>query len=338
MNDRVPIVTLLVVCLWLFPDVVRAQYVEAGTYMGFSNYKGELNGQRILFRQSGPAMGLYSRFNYSRHLAAKASLTYGRIQGTDAVAADPQLRLRNLNFRSDILELAITGEINLVPFAIREHKTASPYLFGGLSLFHFNPEGEFKGQWYALRELGTEGQMMYGQPYSLWQLAVPFGFGFKFNISYQVNFGFEVGFRKTFTDYLDDVSGTYPDFMELWEYDEMAAMLSYRTPELTGTYDENPSGKLRGDPTTNDMYLFMGMTLSVNLTDRYGLDFDPRYEQFKRKYNDESLLRRQKIKEHQRKRRQALKERRKRLKRIAAERRKSQKKRELEPPVKKRTK
>ncbi len=316
---------------------VRAQYWEAGTYMGFANYKGELNGQRLMFSQSGPAMGVYSRLNYSRFLAVKASMTYGRIQGTDAVAADPQLRMRNLNFRSDVLELAVTGELNLVPFAIRERKTASPYLFAGVALFHFNPEGEFRGQWYELRGMGTEGQMMDGTPYALWQIAVPLGFGFKFNLSYQANFGIEVGFRKTFTDYLDDVSGTYPDFVELWEYDEMAAVLSYRTPELTGEYGDNPVGELRGDPQTNDLYVFMGLTLSVNLTDRYGLDFDPKYEQFKRKYNDKELLRRQKLKEHQRKRRQALKERRKRLKRIAAERKK-RKKQKLEPPVKKRTK
>jgi hypothetical protein len=42
-------------------------------------------------------------------------------------------------------------------------------------------------------------------------VAIPFGIGAKMNVSKKVGIGLEWGPRKTFTDYLDDVSGTYPD-------------------------------------------------------------------------------------------------------------------------------
>ena len=61
----------------------------------------------------------------------------------------------------------------------------------------------------------------------------------------------------------------------------MSAALSYRTPEVTGTFGENPMGNPRGDAANNDWYFFAGVSVSVNLTDKYGLDFDEKYDVFK---------------------------------------------------------
>ena len=186
------------------------------------------------------------------------------------------LRLRNLSFRSDIIELSVTGELNLLPFHIRAQKTSSPYLFAGLAGYYFNPQAQWKGEWYDLHDMHTENQ-----DYKRVQVAVPFGLGFKFNVNYQVNFGLEFGARKTFTDYLDDVSTIYPDIVQLERENTIAAMLSYRTPEYTGIATENPVGQARGNAQNDDWYFFIGATITVNLTDKYGLDYDEKYETFK---------------------------------------------------------
>jgi hypothetical protein len=255
---------------------IQAQYYEVGAYVGTSNYVGDLSEQRFSPEGFGGMLGVLGRYNFTKYLSAKASLTKGTVAGDDAHAKAQVHKDRNLSFRSDILELAATGELNLSAYNIRANKTGVPYLFAGLALMHFNPQAQMRGTWYDLQPLQTEGKQ-----YSRLAVAVPFGVGMKFNLSYKLNFGFEIGARKTFTDYLDDVSTHYPDVINLRRTDPTTASLSYRTPEITGEFGENPMGSERGDPSTKDWYFFGGITFTVNLTDKYGLDFDPQYEVFK---------------------------------------------------------
>ncbi|MFQ5448224.1 MAG: DUF6089 family protein, partial [Saprospiraceae bacterium] len=256
--------------------LLMAQYYEVGGYIGASNYLGDLSEQRLITEESGLLLGVYGKYNFSRFISVKTSLTKGQISGTDKNARKLENRQRNLNFRSDILELAATAELNLSPYNIRDNKTGVPYIFAGLAVTTFNPQAEMRGTWYDLHPLQTEGKR-----YSRTTVALPFGLGVKFNLSYKANFGFEMGARKTFSDYLDDVSSFYPDIYSLRSYAPATAALSYRTPELTGEFGENPRGNNRGDTRNKDWYFFAGINFSVNLTDKYGLDFDPQYEIFK---------------------------------------------------------
>ena len=99
------------------------------------------------------------------------------------------------------------------------------------------------------------------------QVSIPMGIGFFVRIAKKVNLGFEVGFRKTFTDYLDDVSGQYPDIDQLELENPEAAQFSYRAPEITDQYMPNPEGTYRGSPKSKDLYFFGGVMLSVVLFD-----------------------------------------------------------------------
>jgi hypothetical protein len=267
-----------------------AQYRELGAFIGATNYKGDLHQESALVpTEYNPALGLFGRYNFSRTLAAKVSLTKGQITGMDANSKDPAIRNRNLNFRSDVVELSLQGEFNLLPFAIREGKTSAPYLFAGLAGYYFNPQAEMRGNWYDLQPLGTEGQGMTNKArYSRYQVAIPFGIGFKFSLNNQINLGMEFGARRTFTDYLDDVSGLYPDILELEQVNPRAAALSFRTPEVNHHAPSNPEGLYRGNPDDKDWYFFGGITMSVNMTDKYGLDFDKKYDIFKTPKTDDS--------------------------------------------------
>lgn len=320
-----------------------AQYLEAGVMTGGANYIGDLSEGRLIPQQTRLMMGFTARYNFTPYLSARGSIIRGVISGNDRNARSEELRMRNLHFRSQVLELAAMGEYNLLPWNIRDQKTGVPYVFAGVALTRFNPEAQMHGQWYNLHPLHTEGV-----DYNRTVVALPFGIGVKFNLSYKVNFGIELGARKTFTDYLDDVSNRYPDVIGMRSYAPLSAALSYRTPELTGEFTQDPQGMPRGNPNDKDWYFFGGLTVTVNLTDKYGLDFDPRYEIFKDhlKQPDPEKLKRelkkkrslkyqhkQKVKE----RKQLERERRKLEKRLLRAMQQRNKNPQMQPVVKKRT-
>lgn len=306
----------------LLPFLLCGQYLEIGTYLGTSTYIGDLSEQK-LSGDFGSTLGIFARYNMSKTFSVKGSFTRGVIKGSDEDAGKLDIQMRNLSFRSDVVELAATGELNLMPYNIRDKKTAVPYIFGGIALFHFNPQAQFKGEWLDLAPLHTEAQS-----YKKFQVAVPFGLGFKFNLSYKVNFGLEFGMRKTFTDYLDDVSGKYPDILEMRKTDPLAASLSYRTPELTGSFGENPVGTDRGNASNDDWYFFGGLTISVNMTDKYGLDFDEKYDVFKEHLVEAKEAKKAAIEKEKLKSARYQKKKRKK---------KRKKKQQLQAPAKKRT-
>lgn len=119
-----------------------------------------------------------------------------------------------------------------------------------------------------LRPLSTEGEgFVSGKSnYNLTQLAIPFGAGVKLSLSDNINVGLEVGYRKLFTDYLDDVSGTYVDqALLLANRGPEAVQLAYRSNELkNGSSAYPPAGTVRGS-IKNDWYYFTGLTASFRL-------------------------------------------------------------------------
>ena len=128
---------------------------------------------------------------------------------------------------------------------------------------YFNPRGKYEGDWYSLRPLSTEGQGLIEtrKEYSLVQLVIPFGVGFKYAINKDLSVGIEYGIRKTFTDYIDDVSKTYFDPVYLGgEKGPMAPLLAnptnYSLPlELGNPLKVTAPGQQRGDPTDLDSYM-----------------------------------------------------------------------------------
>ena len=110
---------------------------------------------------------------------------------------------------------------------------------------------------------------------------IPAGIGFKIGLNKRTNLGIETGIRQTFTDYLDDVSGVYPDIEKLSEKSPFSATLSYRTPEFYGGKEQpNPKGQRRGDNYKTDLYFFTGLTLTVNLGDDRKMEYRSEYRDF----------------------------------------------------------
>jgi hypothetical protein len=247
-----------------------AQYSEIGIMAGASNYKGELSPHLFNTDFLHFAGGIYYRHNWNRHWSYKLELNYGRVSGNDAYAPTGFERNRNLSFYSDIFEVSPQIEFNFFPYETGNSEFPfTPYLFTGLAIFHFNPKAELNGTVYDLQPLGTEGQGIGGpEPYNLTVFALPFGGGLKVSVG-AFGFGVEVGARRTYTDYLDDVSTTYPDQLKLLAArGPVAVALSDRSITVSDTTSTIPKrvGKQRGNSQDTDWYVFGSFTIYVRLS------------------------------------------------------------------------
>jgi len=179
----------LLICLWaLFTAIPsNAQNLEAGFFLGASNYQGDLQPSHFLFGESKVAFGGFVKYPILEYLSLRASFTKGTISGNDLNSnINSGRRNRNLNFRSDILDFGIQAEFHPLTLIYDERKIISPYIMGGLNGFTFNPEGFYIDQFYPLAPLGTEGQFLEGSgvsPYKRFQIAIPAGIGVELKIS-----------------------------------------------------------------------------------------------------------------------------------------------------------
>ena len=219
---------------------------------------GDLQSSHFEKEEFNLAMGAVGKYRINEFLNARASFTKATISGEDR----GRNIHRNLHFRSEIKEFNLLAEFHFLSFINGDRPMISPYVFGGVAAFHFNPQAVYKNQWYDLQPLATEGQNRYG----LVQVSVPVGFGTQVYLTDAISIGLEGGLRKTFTDYLDDVSSNYTDIDGLTETDPIAAALAFRTPEYMGEESlPNPMGQTRGNPNNKDWYFFTGMTFMVNI-------------------------------------------------------------------------
>jgi len=251
----------MICCLSLF---VTAQSYELGAWAGVSGYFGDLN-PNFGVQRLGPAGGILGRVNVNPRVSFKVSANYANVGYDDALTNNEFQQARNLSFQSNIFEGVGQVEFNFLPFISSEYdKFFTPYLFVGGGMFHFNPRTRFDDEWVSLQPLGTEGQGR-NEEYTLTQGMLAYGGGFKFALNYAWSINVEVSSRRLFTDYLDDVSTTYADPIELENLrGDIAVQLADRSWEVV----EAPIGGIgrqRGDPLSNDTYVNLGISLVYHI-------------------------------------------------------------------------
>ena len=256
----------LLLFLLFFSALTHAQYrTDYGFYVGRANYLGDIgNGPAdrrdfiydMQTRKTNMAFGLFMREQAIYKLGIRESLTMVQISGEDRLTVSPGRRNRNLNFRNTIIEFALIGEfyfweMNDVGGSGRNYKDFKTYIFGGAAVFYHNPQAQMDNKWYNLRPLRTEGQVA---PYNKFCLAIPLGIGFYYTINRKTRITWDLGWRITFTDYLDDISGNYADPKDIPT--DLGRKLANRAGEQnTPLYIPEPGDK-RGDPTHKDHYLY----------------------------------------------------------------------------------
>ena len=259
----------LCLLLFLFPLLTTAQTRIHGTlFGGFANYYGDLQNKPITLDQSSLAIGVGLKYDLTEHIAIRSGFMYGKL-GADDKRNKASLQFRNLNFQSKVFEWNVLAEYTLFDM---NKKQLSPYVFGGIAIFHFNPYTfDSLGNKHFLQPLSTEGQGLAQypdrHPYKLTQFSIPMGLGVRYRITDRVVLGYEFGLRKTFFDYLDDASTTYVDQTALLTAKGPKAVeLAYRAGELHGGDPNYPvDGTIRGGSEYKDWYYFSGVTLTIGI-------------------------------------------------------------------------
>jgi hypothetical protein len=269
-------------------------YTAVGLSMNALNYYGDLAplpsklSTDIGFTH--PGFGLTFVHRYGPRYTFLAEFLVGQLEGSDAQSADVNStdgkyrRQRNASFRNPIQEFTAVAIFDLFRnkgnYMHRVNWT--PYIFTGITVFKHNPQTQAPatyldgapnpqaGQWIDLQPLGTEGQYApleptdanYGiKPYSLTQVAIPFGIGARIRIGQYFDVWADMSMRFTFTDYLDDVSRNYIDLNRI--KDPQTQALSYRSNEIPNV----------GLPTVTQNINVNGQVKQISLVNGYGTEY-----------------------------------------------------------------
>ena len=208
----------------------RTTYFETGFLLGLTSYSGDIAESTVELKELQPGYGLYFRYHFSNHFAAKAHIYSGSIAGDDANS--PTLANRKIKFSANIIEFGTAAEWHILG---KERYTntgihnffITPYVFAGLGFtladakaeYYGDPASEFAPQ-YDLPEEGLRDKFV----------LVPVGVGLRADILDRLVVGAEFGFRPVFSDDLDGI-------------------------------------RQNGNPDKGDWYYFTGLTISFILSD-----------------------------------------------------------------------
>lgn len=275
--------------------------VEIGLNFGPTFFLGDLGGHAgkgthflkdLNFPLTKLMKGAFIAVYPNDWLGIRAAAQYTYVEGRDNIIStrgEDELwrKQRNLDFKSNVWE--VYGAIEIYPTILLSSDEeydpgVRPYGFIGGGVFHFDPKGSItdasgRQTWHKLHPLKTEGQGMpqypEKKPYSLTQFNVPMGAGLRFRVSPRVNSSFELLYRKTFTDYMDDVSTSYIDPNDFDnnlnpEDAAIARQIHDKTIGIiTPGINRYEPGTQRGNPNNMDAYFSFLIKLGVKLGDVY---------------------------------------------------------------------
>jgi hypothetical protein len=262
--------------------------IEVGLGIGPLFFLGDLGGNSgvgestwlkdVQFPLTKLSKGIYANLYPAEWLGFRIAINQGKLDGYDSLTKDKGgeerfRKARNLQFQTSLLEGYAALEFYPTVFFERYDGLKGklrPYGLIGIGAFHFNPKGKYyapdgSSKWVPLQPLRLEGQGFAEypdrKPYSLTQMEIPMGFGFKYYIKENMYVGMEILHRQTFTDYVDDVSTTYIDNSLFAKYltPEQAAManqLYYRQNFVPSNpiQTRTPTDAQRGDSKQNDAF------------------------------------------------------------------------------------
>jgi len=256
----------------VFAQYSIRQEGEFGIGLGASHYFGDLN-TRAKINRPKLAASIFFRKNFGNYIALRVGAAFAQLGYSDIYNThNTYMQSRNLSFNTKVWELSLQGDFNFFRFMPGEPEYSfTPYITFGVGVFSYDPYAFLKGEKIFLRPLGTEGQgsNLYPErtPYSSMALSVPFGAGIKYSLNENVNVGFEIVYRFTNTDYLDDVSKTYVDpavFPPNADGSPSDGYLlsdrSYEVGEPIGI-----PGRQRGNSRQKDQFVTAMFTVSFNL-------------------------------------------------------------------------
>jgi hypothetical protein len=258
---------------------------------GVNNFLGDLGGRNQIGKDysyvdmelslTRPSGTFGYRYRLSPKWSWRTEFCYMQVKGDDKLTKETFRHNRNLHFKSNIFELNTNIEFTYVfgrhgnRYHIkntfkRRYKAYTTMLYAsvGVGGFYFNPKAKYGNKWVPLQPLGTEGQGLAGGPgrkYMRVSISIPMSIGYRIAIQKKWTIGIEYNFRKTFTDYIDDVSKTYYPDMAYYKQ-ERGAMAAYLADPSLGEIptatapNADGTGAQRGDKQKDS---FMAVELKI---------------------------------------------------------------------------
>lgn len=231
------------------------RYSSFSIGIGSTHYYGDISPDNVLkatMTEIRWNVALAYSYTLTKKIKVGGSIAYIRLAGDDFYSDNDLNYIRNLHFRNDLKQISLFAQYHPLDYSFdfRKRPNISPYLTAGIGFFLHNPEAKSPigsgANWINLEPLHTEGQginAIYSVPYKLSGLNIPIGVGIRYKYNNNIDFAFEIAYNITFTDYLDDVSGIYPNPLLLT--DKMAVALSNRSREaIAANIGENRIDRL----------------------------------------------------------------------------------------------
>lgn len=291
---RIPKLCLILILAFLQLKPVQAQYrLEYGGTLSSAVSISDVGGgpgnyaKFYNYSKAGlPRFHLagYSRYKITKDFSVRANLGYLMISGTDKNSGNPLILGRNLKFTTHLAELSFQAEWNFFQLSRlpgwslnkkqrRKRLDIKGYTITGIGLLYYLPTAEINGTLYSLRKHRNEGVF-----YSPVTLCFPVGLGISYAYNSHYKFSFELSYRFTGTDFLDDASNRYTQ-KAIGSTDELISNPNLLLPSKSKTADgkETPAqsnygwnqfrgtGMLRGNPKNNDGYVLASASVGIIL-------------------------------------------------------------------------
>lgn len=264
----------------LFAQFGLSDYSNQWSYdlvAGTTNYNGDLTQKTGPFTRLSYCVGANLKYRIPtaseiEKFEIRLGMSFGRISGDDSKNADPELKARGLNFKSNIFEMNLGCEYTILDMISEEGGFISPYVYAGIGFFHFNPfTYDNNNNKVYLQPLCTEGQGYVPgvKKYKLTQFQIPLAVGVKVDIGNYIDaldgwtLSYEMMYHHTFTDYLDDVSKRYVSKDLLDQINPKSYELAYRSIKMPG-YRQTTPGDIRGNLSKRDVFFYN--TIKMNKT------------------------------------------------------------------------
>ena len=167
--------------------------VDVGVFAGAGTYFGDMT-KINLSKSIHPAFGAFMRYNFNPRYALRFNVIDGTIGAKGEF--DSQVWMNNQldnswEFKKNVLDISLQFEFNFFKYIVGDKETPySTYVFAGVGMQTYQ---------YAYQSIITQSDGSEITP------TIPFGLGFKFNVSKRIGLGIEAGLRKTFSDKLDNL-------------------------------------------------------------------------------------------------------------------------------------
>jgi hypothetical protein len=257
--------------LLLLSQFLFSQDTYIGGGITLPTYWGDFNGVSPInnvLNNTNFGISFAGARSFGSTLTGEASISIGKMQGADSLSKSASLESRNLSFSSRIVNAQLALKYHPFTLQVSDYQLL-PFISAGGNVFLFDPTTNYKGLTYRLQPLGTEGQGMPGfaDKYNLWSYGLSGGGGLIVQINERLRISLQSELVITFTDYLDDVSGSYVNFFELSAGNgTLSAILADRTSEYLGTDQPTirPTGTQRGG-RANDYFFLSSLRIFYSI-------------------------------------------------------------------------